>query len=174
MKRFPRLIALAAALTLGAAAVPALAGTASSTFQVTANVTTNCQITNTSGIAFSYDPIVANATTAATASGTVSALCTKGDVVTVALDQGLNAASGSTCVAPARQMVSSGGSKLAYSLYQNSSDSTVWGCDTTNEYSYTSASGLTAQSLSVYGVAPAGQDIPSGSYADTVTVTVTF
>lgn len=152
----------------------AQAGTASSTFQVTATITPVCQINSAGNIAFaSYDPVNVNSSTAASSTGTIQVTCTKSTPANIGLDQGLSAVSGSTCDAPARQM-KSGVNLLKYGIYQDSANSVVWGCGTSDQKSFTSASGVTPQSFTTYSTIPAGQDVPTGSYADTVTVTVTF
>lgn len=163
-----------ASLGLLAGIPAAQAGTASSTFTVTATVTAACQINSTGSIAFgSYDPVSANKTANAVSTGNVAVTCTKTTPATIALDQGLSAATGSTCDAPQRQM-KSGTNMLQYNIYQDTNRSVAWGCGTGNTLAFTSTSGVSPQSFTTYGSIPAAQDVPSGSYADTVTVTVSF
>lgn len=172
---------LATALALAAVA---FAGTAnagpspqSGSFTVTANVANSCVITATPTLAFgSYDPTDANNTAALDGQSSISVRCTRGTVATVALAQGGNPATGSTCAAPLRQMAS-GAERLRYDLYQNTARTTVWGCQTgagANTQGFTSTSSLTPTTLQTYGRVPAGQDVPAGSYTDTVQVNVTF
>lgn len=167
-------LCVALALMVGAP-LAAQAGTTSSSFAVTATVTASCQINSASAIAFgNYDPVSANKTTPATATGTVAVTCTKTTAATVTMDQGLDAASGSSCTTPLRQM-KGGTSNLAYSIYQDAAHSLPWGCTAgTNSQAFTSTSGINPFSLTTYGSIPQAQDVPSGSYADTVTVTVSF
>ena len=166
-------ILAAVAIALGGAAT-AFAGTGTTQFTVTATVINDCVI-NSTNIAFgNYDPTVA---TALTATGGVTAKCTKGDSVSVALNQGNNPAGGSTAAVPARQMIS-GGNLLPYHIYIAAAPSTTeWGTGTvgTNEpAAQVAASVATALTFTTYGSLPAGADVPAGAYTDTVTATVTF
>jgi spore coat protein U-like protein len=167
-------ILAAVAIVLGGTAASALAGTGTTSFTVTATVVNDCIISSTN-IAFgNYDPTTA---AALTATGGVSAKCTKGDAVSVALNQGTNPAGSSTAAVPARQMIS-GTNVLPYHIYIAASPSTTeWGSGAvgTNEpAAQTAASVNTALTFTTYGSLPAGADVPAGAYTDTVTATVTF
>jgi len=115
---------------------------------------------------------VANASSPLDGTGTVTVTCTSGDATNITLGQGANAANGSTDAAPLRQMKDSGTDVLSYALYQDSARTTAWG--------NTSATGVdetgtgAAQNVTVYGAVAAGQNVPAGSYSDTVVATVTF
>lgn len=150
----------------------AFAATATTTFTVTANVVSSCTI-SAANLAFgNYDPIVANASTALNVSSTVTVACTKGDVVTVGLNAGLNGANASGTT----RAMSSGGatpSYLSYEIYKNAGMSTVWGNAGAALYTYTSA-GKAATAIPDFGQIPAGEDQPIASYTDTITATVTF
>lgn len=151
--------------------IQALGGSTTANLSVTASVANNCTI-STSAVAFgAYDPIVTNATTALTATGSVTITCTTGDSgLSVTLGQGANAAGGSTAAVPLRRMVYSSSNYLSYYLYSNSGYSTVWGST-----GPTIATGNgSAQIYTVYGSIPAGQNVPAGSYTDTVVATVNF
>ena len=168
-----RLSTLAIAATVLFAAGNASAANATGSFKVTASVTNSCVVTSTSDINFgAYDPAVANNTTAATGAGWVKVRCTRGTTPAVRLEQGANAAGGSTCLAPTRQMAS-GANRLAYTLYSDSGRTAPWGCDASNDVDYTFLD-LNPHQFDVYGSIPAGQDVPAGTYEDTVTVTVVF
>ena len=65
-------------------------------------------------------------------------------------------------------------SGLSYSLYSDSGRTTNWGNVTGSWMSGTGTGTGTAQNLTVYGRIPASQSALIGSYADTVTVTITF
>lgn len=168
-----RLLGLTAASALFLAASSATqAGTATSNLSVTATVSANCTIT-TAPVAFGpYDPIVTNATSPLDGSGTVSVTCTNGSAVKITLGQGSNAASGSTDAAPLRQMKDSGTDVLAYSLYQDTGRSTVWGNTPSTGVAETGTGAV--QNVTVYGAVAAGQNVPAASYSDTVIATVTF
>jgi len=152
-----------------------MAGSASSSFAVTATVVAACKINSASAIAFgNYDPAVANATASKDAQGTVQIVCTKSAVAVVSMDQGINPGTGSTCSAPSRQM-NSGTSKLAYGIYQDLAHGTPWGCTSgTNTLQFTATGAATPNNFTTFGSVPGGQDLPAGSYSDTVTVSVTF
>lgn len=162
-----------AVLLLFGFAAPAFAGSQNSSFTVTATVVNDC-VVSSSNIAFgSYDPTVS---TGITATGAVSARCTKGDVVSVALSQGANPATGSTALVPSRQMAS-GTNMLPYHIYLGSGSAAEWGAGVigTNEPSaQTSVSVNTPLTFTTYGSIAAGVDVPAGNYSDTVVATVSY
>ncbi|MGE0179530.1 MAG: spore coat U domain-containing protein [Sphingomonas sp.] len=105
--------------------------------------------------------------------GTINATCLIiDDVPSVAISTG---SSGS--FSP-RQMAS-GGADLNYNLYTDASRAIVWGDGTRG----TSAANLLLQgsffiwrtyARTIYGRIPAGQNVTTGAYSDTLVVTVTF
>ena len=168
-----RMLTLTAAvgLALGASS-GSQAGTQTSNLLVTATVSANCSIT-TAPVAFgAYDPVTANATTALTSTGTVTVTCTTGSTGTITLGQGANPGGGSTDIAPARQLKDAGTDVLAYSLFQDVGHATVWG-NTAGTGVASLGTGTTA-AVTVYGSIAAGQNVPAGSYSDTVVATVSF
>jgi spore coat protein U-like protein len=169
-----RLTLLATTMVLGAGtASNSLAATQTSTLNVTATITNVCAISTTNGVAFgAYDPVTANATTPLTATGTLSVTCTSGATEPViTLGVGNNANVAGSAAAPQRQMISAG-SLLPYFLYQDAGFSVVWGNTAGSGEGYTGTG--TASTLTVYGSIPAGQNVPAGSYADSVVATVTY
>ncbi len=163
-------LAATAALLVGTTALttPASAASATANLAVSATVVNNCSIT-TAPLAFgSYDPVVTNASTDLDGTGTVSVACTKGSTATIGLGVGSNA-SGST-----RRMKDSGSNYLSYEIYQDSSRATVWGNSGAGLLSPAAAPSKAARAFTVYGRVPASQDVPAGSYADTVVATVNF
>jgi spore coat protein U-like protein len=161
-------VAFVALSTLG---TTAYAGTATDNLAVSATVTANCTIDASAGLSFgAYDPVVTNASTDLTGSGTISTTCTNGATVTLLLGQGANADTGSTDAAPVRRMLSGASDYLSYDLYTDAGHTTVWDNTTGTSVSGTGASVDTT----VYGVITAGQNVPAGSYADTVLATVSF
>ncbi len=62
---------------------------------------------------------------------------------------------------------------LNYGLYQNATHATNWGTTTGTDTVPGTGNGA-AQVLNVYGQIPAGQLIAAGSYADTITATITY
>jgi spore coat protein U-like protein len=166
-------IALAAALFMAQA--PAFAASPNSpqstTFTVKAKVDANCTITATDLDFGSYDPVVANKTTARDAQTSVVVLCTKGSTgVTVALDAGIHSVAGSRFMATT-------GDTLPYELYSDAARTTVWstgaGAVTWPAFGSIASQGA-GVSQPVYGRIPAGQDVTVGHYTDLVTATVNF
>ena len=170
-----RTLIVAGTTVLGLGATSAiLAGTQQANLPVTASVSANCAIA-TSAVAFgAYDPAVANASAALDGQGSVSVTCTSGASTTVTLGQGANANTGSTAAVPLRRMSDGGGTPnyLSYFLYSENTRTTVWGDTAPTGLAHTGTGTLTA--LTVYGRVTAGQNVPTGNYADTVVATVTF
>jgi spore coat protein U-like protein len=165
--------ALSSTAILCAVSVPfqASAATQTSNLSITASIGANCTI-STLPVAFgAYDPIVTNASTALTGTGTITTTCTTGANPVITLGQGSNAATGSTDAAPLRQMLS-GSNLLSYSLLRTAGGP-VWGNTPATAPAAIAGTGV-AQNATVFGSIPAGQNLPAGSYADTVVATVTF
>ena len=140
------------------------AATATSSFTVSASVTANCTIA-AGALAFGpYDPVVTNASADLDVASTITVACTKGSTGVVSLDNGLNFSGG------ARRM-KTGANFLAYEMYNDAGRTTVW--NASNTVSYTAAS-KASTGLTLYGRVAAGQDVPVGSYSDTVVATITF
>jgi spore coat protein U-like protein len=146
----------------------ASAATATANLGVSATVTNNCTI-STAALAFgSYDPVVAHASTDLDGTGTVIVACTKGATATIGLGLGSNA-SGSV-----RRMKDSGTNYITYELYKDASRSTVWGTSGGALLSPGAAPSKAARNFAVYGRVASNQDVPAGSYNDTVVATVNF
>jgi spore coat protein U-like protein len=167
--RFLGVAALSGAAMAAAAFGPATsAATATANLGVSATVTNNCTI-STAALAFgSYDPVVAHASTNLDGTGTVIVACTKGATATIGLGLGSNA-SGSV-----RRLKDSGTNYITYELYQDSGRSTVWGTAGGALLSPGAAPSKTARNFTVYGRVASNQDVPAGSYNDTVVATVNF
>ncbi len=164
--------ALATAGWLDAPSAEASGGSAQANLTCSASVSANCTI-STSAVSFgSYDPVSANASSALTATGGVSVTCTTGASPVVTLAQGSNPGTGSHDGTPLRQMSDGAGDNLAYNLYQDSGHSTVWG-NTSGTGQAATADG-TSHTLTVYGSIAGGQNVPIGTYSDTVVATVSF
>jgi spore coat protein U-like protein len=132
---------------------------------VSASIAKNCTIT-TAPVNFpTYDPIVTHASAPDDGTGTVTVACTKGAAVTVALGQGDNYSGGNR--------MANGTNYLGYALYQDSGYSAAWGTGSGNEVLVTTTS-KDPVPLTVYGRIPGGQDLPEGTYNDTVVATVNF
>lgn len=72
--------------------------------------------------------------------------------------------------------MSNGGDTLSYNLYTDSNHMVVWGDGTagTSTQTFDGLLSLGSTNFTVYGRAPEGQYPAPGSYADTITVTVTY
>jgi spore coat protein U-like protein len=147
----------------------ALAGTTTGAAPVTTSVVAACTLDYKVDAPLAYDRV-----NGAYRIGGAAFFCTQGTVYKVTLDQGLNAASGSTCAAPLRRARSAEGNYLTYTAQIGDSGGAVFGCDPATASSYTSPSATTSMVRASYFFFAAGQDTPAGVYADTVTMTVTF
>jgi spore coat protein U-like protein len=165
-----RLSRIASALfTLAAMSSIAAAGTATDNLTVTATVADSCTITGGTLAFGTYDTVSG---AAIDASGEISVACTKDATAAITLDQGSNASGTSTDADPDRRMLS-GTEVLSYTLFTDSGRTTEWGNTAGTSKSYTAAtSDSVAQT--VFGRITADQDVPAGSYTDTVVATVTF
>lgn len=158
---------LALATCLSSAAV--FAGSATTTFNVTANILNKCTISAADLVFGSYDPLVTNAALPLDVNSTVTVACTKGTAATVGLDTGQNSGS---AVGTTRAMAG-GGAFLSYEIFKDAARTTVWGNAGAGLVNYTAAS-KAATVLSDFGRIPAGQDQPVASYADKITATINF
>jgi spore coat protein U-like protein len=156
------------AVVIGVMAARLTAATATANLMVSASVANNCTI-NTAALAFgSYDPVVANSTANLDGTGGVSVACTKGATATIALGTGGNA-SGST-----RRMADGSGNFLAYELYQDSGRSVIWSTSGAGLLTPAAAPSKAARDFTVFGRIGGNQDVPAGTYGDTIVATVNF
>jgi len=132
---------------------------------ISANVKKSCSI-STAGITFTdYDPLAA---TSNTANGSVTIACTKGSVTPIGLDLGANN-SGTD-----RRMLNGTSNYLTYELHKTSASGPNWGNADPDWFTPAAAPDKNPRTFTVYGVIPAGQDVPEGTYTDTVVATVNF
>ena len=103
---------------------------------------------------------------------TVSSTCSAGASYTVAFDHGLNPTGAGLSQ---RRQLASGSNFIVYDLYSDSARTITWG-DGTNVGAAVAGTGTGGSQMSVvYGrIANVPTTTPVGSYADTVTITVTF
>jgi spore coat protein U-like protein len=147
------------------------AATATNTLSVTASVDASCSV-GAATLAFgAYAP---TADTALTGSASIPVTCTEGTAFQLGLDTGLYTADATSGTTRAMKG-SSGAYYLSYELYQDTSDTTIWGDTPTTEPMSVNGTG-SAVDLTVYGRIPAGQTtaLPDNLYSDTVTATVTY
>jgi spore coat protein U domain-containing protein, fimbrial subunit CupE1/2/3/6 len=161
--------------TLAVLSVPAMAAnTATNSLTVSASVANNCKVTAATLAFGAYDPVVINAATDLTAQQALTINCTKGTAATsIDLDNGANASG-------AQRRMKAGTDFLNYNLFKDSARTSNWTTGTTNgvvpDASTSKNTALTAggNPIVVYGTVPQNQDVPAGSYADTVTITINF
>lgn len=155
--------ALAASLLALTFAVEA--ATTTTTFQVTATVGNSCSASATNQSFGNYDPLALAPTDA---TSTVSVQCTLGTTY----DIGLDAGTGSGATVSTRKMTK-GADTLSYSLYRDVARLLVWGNTVSSDTVPGVGTGLSVPYV-VYGRIPAGQNVNSGSYVDTISVTINF
>lgn len=165
-KRLLQLLIAGALVVPTASALAATTKTAS--FTASATVLTTCSVT-AGNLAFGdIDPLTL-ATTPVDATSTIDVTCTNGTAYDVGLDAGTTGAT-----VDARQMTDGSTNTLDYSLFSDSTRSTNWG-DTIDTDTVAGTGNGTAQTLTVYGRVPSGQNtVKAGAYTDTVTVTLTY
>lgn len=147
----------------------ARAGSGRAQLSVSVTVQPSCAV-QADAMAFGvYDP-VAGGTLEAAASLTVA--CTKGTTATITLDQGGNAAPGSSDDRPHRRMAD-GAQYLSYDLYADAARTTAWGNTAASGRAYVATTG-SAQALAVYGRIAGQQDVAAGVFTDQVVATITF
>ena len=152
-----------AVIGMAAASVPAVASTATTTFNVTATVQATCLISaNNLGFGTYSGSAIATTTT-------MSVTCTNGTTYNV----GLNAGTAAGATVTARAMTGPGAATLSYALYQDSGHSTNWG-NTVGTDTKSGTGNGSAQSMTVYGNLTANQYPTPGSYSDTITATITY
>lgn len=167
-RRFVTLAALAA--ILGSAAC-GWAATTNSMLSLSAAVQPVATLTaNTLAL-----PVLPLSSTSSAVSA-VTVLCMPGDTVTIALNAGENALSG-------QRRLTNGSAYINYELYQPtatgnamSSPPIAWGDGgvTTAGSAFGAPCTGSAQVFNVYAQVPSGQVMPSGNYADAVTITLTY
>ena len=96
--------------------------------------------------------------------GTVTVACGSSTAYTISLSAGFGTF--------ASRVMTNGTSQLGYNLFTDSQRLTVWGDGTSG--TATVSDTATGGSYPVYGLIPALQNVPAGTYSDTITVTVTY
>jgi spore coat protein U-like protein len=172
MKLTKLLLVLASAgLTVISSDSSVVAATATANLPVSVVVGNNCTITSTAVTFPNYDPIVTHATNPDdSTAGAVTVTCTKGTVANIGLGLGANANVNQ------RRMKDGGTNYINYELYQNVGRTTVWGNASGSWFTPTPAAApdKNPRTFTVYGRIPGNQDVPAGTYNDTVVATVNF
>lgn len=154
-----RTLALGGAAMIALAAQPALAAD-SAELDVSADVSSVCNV-STSAVAFGNVDVTSGSNVDAT--GGFSVTCTNGTDWTAAASAG-----GGTGASTAARKMMSGANVLNYALYTNAGR-------TTNFVGATATGSGSAQASTLYGRVPGGQTtVLAGSYADSVTISLTY
>lgn len=166
---FGRFNLLAVTVGLGALAPAVVAeaytNTNTASMTVTATVSSYCSVSANNMSFGTYSP---SSTTALTTTAALAVTCTN----TTPYSVGLSA--GSSNSTTQRTMLAAGGSTLNYNLYTSNSYGTVWGNTSANWVTPSGGGTGVAQSLTVYGSIPGGQNVTPGSYTDTITATINY
>lgn len=145
---------------------PAAAETVTATLGVTATIAPRCSIQLTP-VAFG---LIDESDETTQATGGLSVSCTRGTDWTASADMG----SGTGASLTNRKM-SNGSSQMSYSLYTDSARSRVWGDGSGSTAAIGDSSTGGTQSFPIYGEITRNQRaVPAGSYADVVTITVSY
>jgi spore coat protein U-like protein len=141
------------------------AATSTTTMTVQMTITATCTINSASTLNFGTQGVLsANVDQ----TSTIQVTCTN----TTPYNIGLNAGTGAGATVASRKMTS-GANTLTYTLYSNSTRTTVWGNTIGTDTVAATGSGST-QNYTVYGRVPAQTSPAPGTYTDTITVTVTY
>lgn len=152
---------------------PVMGASASATMTVTATVISTCTI-NSGNLSFgNYDAIGTNATAPLNGTAAITATCTQGASATVDIDQGLNSSGSGNSMQ--RRMKGTGTNYLTYNIYQDSAHSKAWGTKTSGTAAtITGTGGTTPVALTAYGSVPGAQNVATGTYTDSVAVTINY
>ena len=165
-----RKLAIGALLTSGLVAAtadgPALAATATGSFNVTITITSQCTVSNATNMAFPSSGLLS---AAVNQTNTFNVTCTNTTPYTIGLNNGLN-------VSGAQRRMLGGVTNtefVSYNLYSDAGRTIAWGDVSGSWVSGTGTGAATA--YTVYGqVPPQATPSPSANYTDTVTITVTY
>lgn len=161
-----KIAASAAAMIFASAATPAFAQSANANLGVSATVTENCTVT-TDPVAFGDVDVTTGA--AVPGVGGIAVTCTNG----VAWSADADAGAGTGASILDRRMAD-GVNLLSYQLYTEPTRTEIWGDGEDGETIDDEGTG-TEQEVPIYARVIAAQaGVLSGTYADTVVVTVTY
>lgn len=161
-------LVLLALLATGTSLVSA--ATVTTSFTVSATVLSSCAVSATNLAFGSYDP---NDASDNDATSVVTVTCTLLTPYHVQLNEGQNSVGGSVT---ARRMLGPGASDfLNYALYRDASRTLNWGkTDDTDTVNGVGTGILLPADHTVYGRITKNQDVNTGAYSDTITVTVSY
>ncbi len=160
-------VAVLGFLALGLTSTPAVALTTNTaTFTVSATVAASCSVSGTNLTFGSYTGAVT------TANSTLTVTC---NAASTPYNIGLNPGAHGT--GPYARNMANGANLLSYGLFQNAAWTTNWGTTsgTDTEAGTSSATAMTATTVTVYGQIPANQVVaPLGAYTDTITASIIY
>jgi spore coat protein U-like protein len=156
-----------ACLAVLAMAATSNAATVQTPFGVSATVQQVCAVAATNLGFGAYD---ASSASPNNASSTITVTCTPDSTYSIALNAGTT--SGGT---EAAHLMTDGSSHtLIYNLFTDINHTTKWGDGTLSTTVVSGTADGTHQPYTLFGQIGIGQFVPSGSYTDTVTATVTY
>jgi spore coat protein U-like protein len=138
---------------------------ATTTFKVSARVDAFCLIT---ALDLNFGIYTGQAGVQRIGSTQMQATCTPGTTYNVGLNEGTTP--GATIN---QRKLALGSNTLDYQLYSDSARSIIWG-NTPGTDTMTGVGNGLAYDFTIYGAIPAGQAVPAGEYADTITVRVYY
>ena len=147
----------------GSTACPSGSPTSTS-FTASATVITSCNVNATTHSFGSPGFLTSNVD----ATSTLTATCTSATPYNI----GLNAGTGTGATVTTRKMTN-GSTTINYSLYTNSSRTTVWGNTVGTDTVSGTGSGL-GQNITVFGRVPSQTTPAPATYSDTIVATVTY
>jgi spore coat protein U-like protein len=163
--KFRGYAAALAALFLMALESPLYAATATTTMTVQMTITATCLVNSASTLNFGTQGVLS---TNVDQTSTVQVTCTNTTPYNIGLDAGTG-----TGATVATRKLTSGATTVNYTLYSNSTRTTVWG-NTVGTDTVAATGNGAAQSYTVYGRVPPQAAPAPGTYTDTITVTVTY
>ena len=153
-------------LAVGLGSTSVFAATATTTFQVTADVQATCTVSATA-MPFGDYTVVGKVEFGI--NGDITVVCSNGLNYAI----GLNAGLGPGATVTTRAMIGPGSAALSYGLFQDAAHSINWG-DTVGTDTVTGTGDGLAQTVTIFGQVSAGQFVQAGPYLDTITATITF
>lgn len=154
------------ALVAGLGAGPAVAATATGSFNVRVTIATTCQVDSATDLDFGTAGVL---TANIDQVSTITVRCTNTTPYSIALDKGVNGSSVTT-----RQMKGGPANELInYSLFSNPGRTTNWGETVSTDTVAGTGNGM-GQAYTVYGRIPAQTTPQPGTYTDTINITINY
>ena len=163
-------LAMVSAIVAGSMGLSAssYAATTAGNMSVSTDVSISCSMT-VGAMGFpNYDPSSADDLLG---TATIESTCTAGGTAKITMSEGSSPTTGSSTSAPDRRMVL-GSEYLSYAIYSDTGRTTAWGNTAATGKGITGTG--SAANTTVYGKITAGQAVGSGSFADSVVVTLTY